>query len=270
MKNILNPQIDKSSQFTDWSNRPLSEKQLNYALGDVTHLVDIYHHLSQELEKRGRTSWVFQEKEILNDPATYENLPEDAYKRIKIRSPKPKTLAILRDLAAWREKRAQDKDIPRPWVLRDDALADMASQAPKDAKHLSKIRNVSKDLANGNTGDMLLKIIRQAEKSDKSTWPKVVKKKQLPPNISSTIDMLKLLLKVQCADNDVATKLVAGKDDIETLAIEDAPDINIMKGWRYEVFGQYAQELKKGTLAIGLKDNEIKLFKVSEGSEGFK
>lgn len=263
VKNICNKQLDKSSQFTDWSNRPLSEKQLNYALGDVTHLVDIYKHLSQKLEERGRTSWVFQEEGVLNDPATYANDPQESYKRIKIRSPRPKTLAILRELAAWREKRAQDKDIPRPWVMRDDTLADMAGQAPKDAKHLAKIRNFSKDLAKGSVGETLLEIIKKAGESDKSTWPKVVKRRPPPPHISSTIDILKLLLKVQCAENDVATKLVASKEDIEALATGNHSDVPAMQGWRYEVFGQHIEALKKGELAIGLKDDNIKLFKTN-------
>lgn len=263
VKNICNKQLDKSSQFTDWSNRPLSEKQLNYALGDVTHLVDIYKHLSQKLEERGRTSWVFQEEGVLNDPATYANDPQESYKRIKIRSPRPKTLAILRELAAWREKRAQDKDIPRPWVMRDDTLADMAGQAPKDAKHLAKIRNFSKDLARGSVGETLLEIIKKAGESDKSTWPKVVKRRPPPPHISSTIDILKLLLKVQCAENDVATKLVASKEDIEALATGNHSDVPAMQGWRYEVFGQHIEALKKGELAIGLKDDNIKLFKTN-------
>lgn len=261
VRNICDAKLDKSVQYTDWSNRPLSQKQIDYALGDVTYLVDIYEHLSAELDERGRTSWVFQEEEVLSDPATYENPPEEAYKRIKVRSPKPKTLAILRELAAWRETRAQEKDLPRPWIMRDDTLADMAAQAPKDAKQLSKIRNISKDMANGSTGEMLLNIIKKAEKTDKKTWPKVEKKKPLPSNVSATIDILKLLLKVQCAENDVATKLVAGKDDIEQLAIEASPDIPALKGWRHEIFGQHVDALKKGTLAIGLKDGNIKLFK---------
>ena len=263
VKNITGGKLDKSVQYTDWSQRPLSEKQINYALGDVTHLVDIYKHLSEKLEERGRTSWVYQEEEILADPQTYQNHHDEAWKRIKVRSPKSKTLAILRDLAAWREKRAQEKDIPRPWVMRDDTLADMAAQAPKDVKHLAKIRNMSKDLANGPIGETLLDIIKTAEKSDKKKWPKVVKKKPPAPHIASTIDILKLLLKIQCADNGVATKLVASKEDIELLASEESPDVPAMKGWRYEVFGQYIEQLKKGELAIGLKNGSIKLVKTS-------
>ena len=144
--------------------------------------------------------------------------------------------------------------------MRDDTLADMAAQAPHDAKHLSKIRNMPKDLAEGSIGETLLKIIKDAQKSDKKKWPKVERKKPPAPHVSATMDILRLFLKVQCAQHDVATKLIADKDDIERLATEATPDIPAMKGWRYEVFGQYVEKLKKGELAIGLDGDTIKLF----------
>ena len=267
VKNITGHTIDKSMQFTNWVHRPLNQRQIDYALGDVTYLVDIYKHLAGELEKRGRISWVFQEEETLSDPATYENPPEDAWERIKIRSPKPKTLAVLRDLAAWRETRAQNKDIPRSWVLRDDTLVDMAAQTPKDVRQLKKIRNMPADLAEGDIGKTLLNIIQKALGSDKKSWPVVKKRKPLPRSASATVDILKMLLKVQCAQHGVAGKLVASKDDIEAIALEDKPDIPAMKGWRYEIFGQEALALKKGELAIGLNNDKITKYKISETSE---
>ena len=271
VKNIAGKQLDKSSQFTDWSKRPLSQKQLDYALGDVTHLVDIYKHLADELEKRGRTSWVFQEEEILSDPTTYENPPEDAWQRIKVRSPKPRTLAILRELAAWREVRAQEKNLPRSWVMRDETLADIAAQVPKDKKHLSKMRNMSADLANGSIGNTILELVEKTLQSDKSTWPEVVRKKPLPPTASATLDVLKMLLKVQSIDHGVAGKLIASKEDLEWLASKkNYQDMPISKGWRYEVFGKDAIDLKEGRLAIGLKDSQITKYKISGDTDHFE
>lgn len=263
VREVLDVQIDKSAQYTDWSRRPLSKRQINYALGDVTHLCDLYHHLLAELEERGRTDWVFQEEEILLAPETYQNPIDQAYKRIKTRNPKPKTLAILRELAAWREKRAQKKDIPRGWVMRDDTLADMAAQAPNSVEALKKIRNMSADLANGHVGQALLEAIQTALKSPADTWPKVKKKKAPNATVSARIDILKMLVKIQAAIHDVAPKLIISNGDIERLAGEEKPDIPALKGWRYEVFGRDALALKKGHIAIGLKDSKIEKFDIS-------
>lgn len=264
VRQISGGQIDKSSQFTDWSLRPLSDKQIDYALGDVTHLVDVYLSLKKQLEKRGRIEWVFQEEEILNDPATYRNDPEKAWERIKIRSPKPKSLALLRALAAWRETQAQKKDIPKNWVMRDDALVDMANQAPKNTKQLSKIRNVSKDLANGKTGEQLLKVIAETLETPKDTWPQPKKRKMLSPEVIATIDVLKMLLKVQSTMNDVAPKIIASSDDLEAIALNDNADVPALKGWRREVFGEDALAIKHGELAIGMRDGVVAKFELGE------
>ena len=264
VRNITGNGLDKSAQFTDWSNRPLSDKQINYALGDVTHLVDVYEHLSEELGKRGRTEWVFQEEEVLNDPATYENDPYLAWERVKIKTPKPKNLATLRELAAWREKRAQDKDLPRSWVMRDDTLADMSSQMPKNIKQLKKIRNMPNDLAESRHGVKLLELIQRVDESNPKDWPKPKKRKVLPPHISATIDILKMLLKVQCASNDVATKLVCSNNDIEELAQNDKADIPALRGWRFEIFGKHALAIKKGELAVGLKGSSIVKYEINK------
>ena len=269
VRNITGHSLDKSVQFTNWSNRPLSKRQVDYALGDVTYLVGIYKHLAAELAKRGRTDWVFQEEEILADPATYENHPENAWERIKLRSPKPKMLAILRELAAWRELRAQEKDIPRTWVMRDETLADMAAQAPRTPEDLAKIRNMSEEQAKGQTGQILLEAIGRALNSDKSTWPKPERKDPLPPTASNTVDILRMLLKIQCTEHGVASKLVASKEDIEAIALDDAADVPALRGWRFEIFGRDALALKKGDLAIGLKGSKITKYKVSKESAEF-
>ncbi len=262
VRDITGASLDKSVQFTDWSRRPLSERQIDYALGDVIHLVKIYEHLTKELEKRGRTSWVFQEEEILADPNTYANNPLESWKRIKLRSPKPKTLAVLREIAAWRETSAQKRDIPRTWLLRDETMADMAAQTPRNVDQLKKIRGLNAEQAAGSMGKSLLELIEKALASDKDTWPKIPDRKIIPPQAQATIEVLKLLLKVQCVQHDVATKLVADAEDIEAIALNDDADVPALKGWRHEIFGKDALELKAGRVAIGLKNGKIEKYSV--------
>ena len=257
VKNINGAQIDKSSQFTDWSLRPLSDKQIHYALGDVTHLCDVYRALRKELQKTKRCRWVMMEEDILNNPATYANDPYKVWERIKIRSPRPSSLAILRELAALREKQAQKCNIPKNWVVRDDTLADMAGQAPRDKKALKKIRNISKDVVNGKLGDQMLKAIEKALESPKETWPVPVKKKPLAPQVIVIIDILKMLLKIESAEHGVAPKIIASAADIEAIALDDNADVPALKGWRKEVFGDAALAVKHGKLAIGLKGGKI-------------
>ncbi len=267
VRNLTGNELDKSVQFTDWSNRPLSQKQLDYALGDVTHLVDVYDKLADQLEERGRTNWVYEEEETLLDPETYKNTPEKAWERIKIKTPKPKTLAVLRALAAWREETAQKRDIPKSWVMRDDTLVDMAAQAPTDVKQLKKIRNMSVDMAEGKIGKTLLPIIKDALDSDPASWPEKERKKPLPPSTAATMDVLKMLLKIECLQHGVAAKLVANIDDLEAIARSDKPDTKAVHGWRYEVFGKDALALKAGKLAIGLKNGKITKYSVHDNSD---
>ncbi len=264
VRNVTGVQIDKSSQFTNWALRPLSDKQITYALGDVTHLCDVYLNLKAELERRGRAEWVAQEDKILTNPATYANDPYKAWERIKIRSPKPKSLAVLRELAAWRELQAQKRDIPKPWIIRDDALSDMANQAPRDEKQLAKIRNVSKEMAEGRTGKQLLEVIAKAVNSPKDDWPEPKKKVQLPSAALAVTDILKMLLKVQSAEHDVAAKIIASASDIEAIAMDDEANVPALSGWRREIFGAEAIAVKHGRLAIGLKDGKITKFDIDD------
>jgi ribonuclease D len=267
VRSLTGKSLDKSSQFTNWALRPLSQRQIDYALGDVTHLVDIYKNLSAELERRGRTSWVMEEEGALTNPATYENDPREAWRRVKIKSPKPKTLAVLRELAAWREELAQRRDIPRPWVMKDETLADMAAQAPKTPEQLKKIRGVSADQADGPTGRTLLDLIEQALASDPATWPQPESKTHLPKNLAAMVDVLRMLLRVQANMHDVAAKMIADTDDLEQLALHDHADIPALKGWRLEVFGREALALKRGEIAIGMKGTDITKFRITADSE---
>lgn len=261
VRGITGGSIDKSSQFTDWSIRPLSDKQITYALGDVTHLCDIYRHLAKELEKRGRTDWLKQEEEILSAEGTYHNDPAESWKRIKLRSPKAKSLAVLREIAAWRELQAQKRDVPKPWIMKDETLGEIAGLAPKTKDQLKKVRGISSDMAEGKTGDQILAAVETALNTPKETWPQPEHRDQLPPSAQATIDILKMLLKLQSTEHEVASKLIASQSDIEALALNDTADIPALKGWRFEIFGRDALALKNGELAIGLKNDKIVKFK---------
>ena len=262
VNNITDGKVDKSSQFTDWSARPLTDKQLNYALGDVTHLCDIYLHLKDVLDKRGRTKWVLQEDKILSDPATYENDPYKAWERVKIRSPKAKNLAILREVAAIREKQAQKRNIPKSWVFRDEVIASIAVQAPTNKKQLAKIRNMPKDIAEGRLGEKLLAAVETALASPQSEWPQPTQRKHIPPQITCVVDVLKMLLKITSTENEVASKLIANSNDLEAIAMDDNANVPALKGWRREIFGEDALAIKHGKLAIGLKDGQITKFPI--------
>ena len=266
VRNTTGGEIDKSSQFTDWSLRPLSDKQLNYALSDVTHLCDVYQVLLKQLAENGREKWVYEEEETLMDEATYRIHPHEMWEKVKVKSPKPRTLAILRELAAWREERAQRKNLPRSWVMRDDALSDMAAQAPRDVKALKKIRGISNDFARSSHGKVLLELIKKALDSPREDWPKPKKKKILEPEEAALFDALKMLLKIQASLHGVAPRLIGGKDELEDLARgkENNP---LLKGWRNDIFGRYAHALQNGELAVGMKNGMIEKYKVSTNTE---
>ena len=262
IKSITGSKIDKSFQFTDWSVRPLSDKQLTYALGDVTHLCDAYIHLRDILDKHKRTEWVMQEDKIICNPKTYENDPYDAWKRINIRSPKAKDLAILRELAALREQYAQKRNIPKTWVIKDEVLANIARQAPKDKKQLIKIRNISKDAVEGKLGEQILKAIEKALSSPRAKWPVPEEKRHLNQSESVIVDVLKMLLKIVSTEHGVAAKIIASSTDLEDIALNDEADVPALKGWRNEIFGNDAIAIKHGKLAIGLKNGKITKFPI--------
>lgn len=258
---LCGTRLDKGAQFTDWSRRPLSDKQLSYALDDVTYLREAYLNLRGQLKKQKRENWVREEMDILRDPATYENPPEEAYQRIKLRSESPKTLAILKELAAWREREAQRRDVPRGHILRDDSLVDIAVHAPKNAAELAKSRKISADFAKGNAGRAILKCVADALVKPKKEWPQPVRKQRMPPEAGPALEMLKMLLRIEASENGVAAKLIASGDDLQALAMEDKPDIPALKGWRYEVFGADALALKDGKISLSLKGGRIRKVK---------
>lgn len=257
VQEICGETLDKSRQFMDWSHRPLSRKQLEYALADVSYLKDIYTHLIKELDEKGRVKWAFEETKILTDTKLYENDPEEAWQRIKIRTHKSEDLQALKALAKWREKLAQKKDIPKQRILKDDVLSQLAMIRPKKEDSFKRIRNLPKGYENGDNAERLIKIISKALKEPKDTWPVREKRKHNGQDNSAIAEMLKLLLKIQAEENEVAARIIANADDLDRLAQEDKPDIPAMKGWRYEVFGKEAQALKEGKLKLGLNGQHI-------------
>lgn len=257
VRDLTGQELEKSAQFTDWSRRPLSEKQLSYALDDVTYLCQIYEKLKLQLEQKDRLHWVKEEMEYLTSPTTYESHPENAWKRIKLRNPKPEALAILKALAEWREREAQARNIPRGRFIKDEAIADLAMYKPKDMDSLLHVRTLPSDVAKGKLGPVLLKIIAQARAGDPASWPKVEAGEPFPKRAQATLEMLKMLLRINASDNDVAAKLIATSEELEQLAVEDAPDVPAVHGWRREIFGEEALALKGGQIALKLHKGKI-------------
>jgi ribonuclease D len=257
VKQITGVNLDKTSRFTDWARRPLSDKQLAYALADVTHLRDIYTHLKAELEATGRVRWLDEEMAGLTDPETYETRPEDAWKRLKLRVKNRKGLAVLIELAAWRERLAQSLDVPRNRVLRDEALYDIASHAPVETAQLSQLRSLSEGFARSGRAKDILEAVRRGLKRDPKTVPSVREGSGLPVEKTATVELLRVLLKACAARNKVASRLIADADHLERLAMEEEPDIPALKGWRYQLFGAEAQRLKRGEVALRVEGGEV-------------
>lgn len=258
VRELTGHELEKNAQFTDWSRRPLSPKQIRYALDDVVYLREVYEKLHDRLTKQGREQWVFEEMEILNSPRTYQNPPQEAWKRVKVRSDKPEVLAVLRALAAWREEQAVSRDVPRSRILKDETLADIAMYKPRDEDSLLQVRSMPSDLAKGKVGKMVLDIVNAALDSPKDGWPRVPRKDQFPKNAQGTLEMLKMLLRINCAEEDVAAKLVADTEDLEIMAVEANPDVPALHGWRREVFGRDALDLKAGKIALRLEKGRVK------------
>lgn len=257
VKKVTGRDLDKSSRFTDWSRRPLSEKQLVYALGDVTHLRDIYTYLKKELETTGRGSWLDEEMAELTAPATYESHPENAWQRMKMRVKNRKSLAVLIELAAWRERMAQAQDVPRGRILRDEALYDIANQAPTTPEQLSELRTLSEGFSRSQRAKEIVDAVKRGLARDTKTLPPLNQNQPLSAEATATTELLKVLLKAAAARNRVAPRLIADTSDLERIANEIDPDVPAMKGWRRQLFGEDALRLKRGELALTLSKGEV-------------
>jgi ribonuclease D len=257
VKQVTRQDLDKTSRFTDWSRRPLSQPQLAYALGDVTHLRDVYRHLKACLRRDGRESWLDEEMAGLIDPGTYEAHPEEAWRRLKLRIKNRKGLAVLIELAAWRERAAQTQDVPRNRILRDEALYDIASHAPTEVSQLSQLRTLSEGFAKSARARDIVEVVKRGLARDPKTVPLVRSGLPLPAEKVAMVDLLRVLLKSCAARNGVAPRLIADGDDLERLAVEDVPDVAAMRGWRYDLFGALAEKLKRGELALKIDRGEV-------------
>ncbi|KPF71817.1 ribonuclease D [Bosea sp. AAP35] len=246
---LAKARIDKSSRFTDWSRRPLNEAQLVYAEADVTHLRDIYLALKADLETTGREAWVAEEMAVLNSPATYEVKPENAWLRLKGRIRKPKELAALIELCAWREREAQHRDVPRQRVLKDDALMDIVARAPRSVEALAELRSVPNGFERSRSGSDVLAAIERAMALDPKTLPRLERERGRGGN-GAVLDLLKVLLKAVAEAERVAPKIIASSDDLEAIASDDEADVPALQGWRRGVFGEKALALKSGELGL--------------------
>jgi ribonuclease D len=249
--------IDKSSRFTDWSARPLTEKQIKYALSDVIHLRPAYEKLNARLERTERSSWLAAEMETLADPGTYQVEPRDAWKRLKIRSPRPRFLAVLQEVAAWREETAKRRDQPRNRVVRDEALVEIAAHPPADAKALARVRGLSKATADGNYGKAILSAVQRGLDLPEEDAPTLPPRPDLPKGNGATVDLLRVLLKMRCDQHEVAQKLVASASDLELIAAFGEGDVRALSGWRRDIFGEDALALRDGRLALMLKGGKL-------------
>jgi ribonuclease D len=257
VQSICHVTLDKSSRFTDWARRPLAPAQIDYAIADVTYLRDIYRTLFAKLEKSGRLSWLGDEMKVLTSPDTYEQHPERAWERYKTRARKPRDLAVLMDLAAWRESEAQARDVPRSRVLKDDALIEIALAAPRNAEALANLRAFPRGMERARAGADILAAIERGLARDPKTLPKIERERRGTRGSAATVELLKVLLRQVCDQNSVAAKMVATVDDLEMIAADDRADIPALKGWRRKLFGASALELKKGRLALTVEDGKV-------------
>ena len=262
---LVGVQLEKTSRFADWSRRPLTQKQLAYALSDVTHLRVAYEKLAAELETSGRARWLDSEMDVLTDPNTYRMDPREAWRRIKSRTTNPKFLSVLREVAAWREAEAQRRDIPRNRLLRDDSLLDIAAHTPKTSQALSRMRGMPRGFAEGRMADGLLDAIETGVATKPEDQPQVPKRDRLPNGLGPLTDLLKTLLKLRCEEEKVAPKLIASADDLERIAASDNADVPALSGWRREVFGEQALALKQGKLGLTAEGKRIRIMEIGDG-----
>ena len=262
VRQITGVQIDKSSRFTDWSHRPLSKQQLNYALSDVTHLRTVYESLLNQLEKNGRINWLNEEFQNVLNPKTYDIPLDQIWKRLKIKNGRPKFLILVRELCAFREKEAQNRNIPRNRVIRDDVLLDIAARSPRSSVDLAKVRSLSTQFAEGRLGKSILRVVAEASNIPESDAPQLEKLNKTKPQKPALIELLKVLLKHKSEDNNVAQKLIASTADLEAIAENDNANVLALSGWRKDVFGDDALLLKSGKIALSAAGDRIRVIPI--------
>jgi len=258
-RKLAGAKIDKTSRFADWSKRPLTDRQLDYALSDVTHLRRIFKELRRRLEKSGRADWLTEEMAVLTAPETYDLDPRAAWRRFKTRSTDRRYLAVLREVAAWRESEAQRRDVPRNRVMRDEQVLDIAAHRPTTEEALSRTRGLSKDFAKGRLGRAVLEAVDAGLAVPEKERPEAKPSRRLPGGLGPMTDLLKVLLKMRCEQHNVAQKLVASSAELEMIAADDKAPVRALQGWRHEIFGADALALKHGQLALGVNGKRVKV-----------
>jgi len=257
VQRITGDTLDKSHRFTDWTRRPLSDAQLRYAISDVTHLRQVYLKLVEDLRQRGRAEWVEDEMRVLTSPETYRLEPDNAWLRLKMRVRKPQELAVLMEVAAWREREAQARDVPRSRVLKDDVIADIAVQAPTSAEKLTHLRSLPKGFERSRWGEAIVAAVARGLARDPKTLPRPVRAQHAANGAAAVVELLKVLLRMVSERHHVAAKVIATVDDLERIAADDTADVPALTGWRRELFGEKALALKHGKLALAMENGRI-------------
>ncbi len=257
VQSICRVPVDKSSRFTDWSRRPLSEAQITYALADVTYLRDVYRALVAKLESSNRVDWLLDEMQGLTSTSTYEQHPDNAWERFRHRARKPRDLAILMEITAWREREAQSKDVPRSRILKDDVMLEVAFAAPRTADALANLRAFPRGMERSRAGADILAAIERGLARDPDTLPKIERDRRPGASTGATVELLKVLLRQVSEKHGVAAKLIATVDDLEAIASDDKADVVALRGWRREIFGLKALELKRGKLALTVERGRV-------------
>ena len=262
VRQMLRKEVDKGSRFTDWARRPLTTAQYDYALADVTHLAKLYPKLRDRLEKEGRLEWVAQEMAGLTDPMLYDVTPENAWKRLKPKRFSAKYLAAFKAVAEWRERTAQERDQPRGRILKDDAIDEVATQAPTDAEAFNRLRSVPKGFGASRMGQDLIASLTQVLGDPEAHAPDVARPQSRQPAPASVVELLKVLLKAKCENRGVAPKLVASAADLEQIAISDKAEVPALSGWRRDLFGEDALKLKRGEIALVLSGAKVEVVEI--------
>lgn len=248
---VTGTSLDKSQRFTDWSQRPLSEKQISYALADVIHLRPVYEKLVAQIESAGRMHWIREEMHEITKPSLYETNPDEVWHKLRFRNRTPKYLALLRAVAKWRELEARKQDVPRARIIKDETLLEVASAAPVTAEEIKKIRGFGNHLKAAQITS-LLTTIEQAKALPSADHPRLSSRRPASETLQGVIDLLRLLLKIKCDEHGVAHRLVASSEDLEAIALGKYDDVPAMQGWRYTIFGEYAEKLVKGKLSLSV------------------
>jgi len=256
VQRITGDTLDKSYRFTDWTRRPLSEAQLAYAVSDVTHLRQVYLALVDDLGRRGRVDWVQEEMQVLTSADTYRMDPENAWRRLKTRVRRPKELGVLIEVAAWREREAQARDVPRSRVLKDEVIADIAVQAPNTLEKLKHLRSLPKGFERSRSAEAIVAAVGRGLERDAKTLPHMERQPQ-SVNGTAVVELLKVLLRMVSERHHVAAKIIATVDDLERIAADDGATVAALSGWRRELFGEQALALKHGRLALAIERGKV-------------